>query len=415
MTKRVVSIVAITMLSFEYAGCMDNPVVGHGQYEERDEDEPYARLGIGTYLDEPIVMEASDVVLPYADSLEFPRIYYYYDLSPILDAGDIQYEDFFIRYSDASSCISHLDLYDFGSDVWDRIIVPPYQEICSAVITPRAHFIAARGFDPSDYVSDDLLMQMERPASAFEPRVSAITYHEDYCMVPITVPQDPLMALNIFFGLGYEDGSFWISSETEDRIYKLSMFGEIMEEIRSPSSGPGWLAGDGKELLVRYPAGHFVLMEADGEIIGAFESSIGDGPLSLSGDDIWVADGVNAYDESSRLYCLDLDRSLDSGFAAIVCEIVVADVRSIRGLTCRDDRLLIIASDRLDNYGAVDSLHICSVTGDPIVTYALPVRGAGAMVTDDKSIWVMHIGPRLLPGGEYCRSDDPVISRFRLR
>ena len=234
-------------------------------------------------------------------------------------------------------------------------------------------------------------------------------------MVPIRVPQDPSMGLNHFYGLGYEEGSFWISSRTEDRIYELSLFGEITGEIASPYHAPCWLAGGEKELLVRYPDGRFALLETEGEIIGSFESSIGGGPLALSSHDIWVADGDYPDDESSRLYRLDLDRSLDSGDAVIIGEIVVEGVQRVKGLAYEDDRLWIIESGDFYGYWAADSLHIYELTSAPIVTYALPVHRAGALAVDEESIWIMHRGPRLLSGGEYCRSDDPVISRFRLR
>jgi hypothetical protein len=358
-----------------------------------------------TYIDEPILLKASEPVSP----IQVTQGEFIFDLSndPLVQKGECN--DFEVTYQTSSSCDENVWVYNYIKQSWDQIgFVPEPGTGCLAVLATQGHLLSARGLKAQNYWNEKF--QMKLKGGSGNPKLRALRINPEYSYIP--APQPPYFLA----GLAYDGESLWTTSSFDYKIYNISLSGSILKAFAAPEGHPFGVAFDGQNLwVIAYlpPSPPIRLrmlkLTRKGDLLCQFSVPV-DHPAGLTwgADKLWLAGYDGPYEGANLiLRGIDPDASCKSGTA------VITD--SLRFSGASSDTLrppgggrVGFAWDGQHFLIGTNKLYKLSPTG-VVARYDLSVEWANNIAWDGKTVWVLHSGPKGI------RSSDPVFSPFKLR
>ncbi|TET26648.1 MAG: hypothetical protein E3J76_00095 [Candidatus Aminicenantes bacterium] len=358
-----------------------------------DSSSPYNPQTI--YIDEPIVLEVSAFL---SASVNWQGDFVF-DFNGVILVQTDAYNDFELTYWTSSSCDEDVWVYNFRKRRWDQIGFSPGPGImCFTVITEQGHLFSARGLEAKDYLEEDLEMRVKGSVSG--PKVRALKINPDYFIVPIRLEN-----VRSFNGLVHDGESLWISSNSSDRIYNLSLEGKIIKEFEALAGYPFGLAFDGQDLWLADGSDRIFKMDQEGDVLCQFTVPTDyPGGLTWENDKLWLSEYEHMYG-ISQLFGIDPYASCSAGFAVITDTFDTPEGGST-GLAWDGEYLLVVIKNP---YSEAHKLYKIKTSGEVIQSYDIPVKFPKDIAWDGEAVWLLNYGPKDLI------NHDPVITRFKLR
>jgi len=386
-----VSFVASLLLVAWLAGCEDNPYT-----PPRDNGLPR-----GAFIDDPILLEASDAVDGFL--LDEEIIFNLRDV-PMVKNGTVN--DLEISYSAGSNCDRDTWIYNYDSESWEQIGFRNAPEVgCFGSPHDKNHLLSAAGIRARDVLGRDdrvklrwhsppsqAIPQQESLGDTGNPTARALRINPDHFSVSLVGPEP-----RHCYGLTFDGEALWVSERR--RLLGLSTGGEVVGQHCAPAGWPVGLAFNGRILLLADAHNDLSLVTLDGYHVGGWPLPTEyAGGLTYSPHRVWFGE---KHGSESRIFgMVDTVRVGPGGTAySEVPDTLDAPGGSCHGLACDGDHLLV----------ASDSLYVLAFDGEIVASYGLPVKEAEDIAWDGEAVWVINRGPKELA------SRDQVITRVRLR
>lgn len=375
---------AIVIFCFLLAGCEYNSLPPHNPQT--------------AYIDEPFLLAASDPVSPsYTFGKEF-----IFDFTNVPLVRNGTFNDFELTYWTSDSCDRDVWVSNFRYQDWDQIGYFPGPYVgCLMVITQQMNLFSLKGFHAKEYLNSRRQMKV-RMKDSFSPEVRALKINPDYFALPLLLRDETGFAY--FTGLTHDGESLWLSSNSTDTIYKVSLNGTILKEFVSPAENPQGLAFDGQNLWLVDRNGYIFKMTRNGNVLCQFTVPILY-PVGLTweGNKLWLTEyGCLTCD---RIFLIDPDASCNAGSAIITDTFQTPDGGSPPGIAWNGTHLLVVSQ----SYSETDYLYKITKEGEVVQAYILPVRFPRDIAWDGEAIWVLNLGPK-----DFW-SRNWIITRFKLR
>jgi len=356
----------------------------------------------GTYIDEPILLAASDPVAPSetaADTFTF-------DMTAAGLVRDGTFNDFDITYVTQTANDVDVLVLNHEDGTWHILSSMQSRTVPGSDPVTQRHLFSARGLEAGKYISDGGTMQLRGAIDS--PRVRALKMNTDYVAIPVhTVYPFGFTAMP---GCLTSDGeNLYVVSPSNTlvqprAVYRVSPDGGITLQFDSPAADCYGMTYDGESFWFAGNNKRIFKTSTDGEPLCEFsyidQLFEGAGGLGWGLDQLLVIENKAARDIShARIFGADADGSCDAGFALVTFTFETTGNNGA-GIAWNGSRFLTAFHDSLFTFNTYGSL---------AGTYAFPVEGIGDITWDGESIWVLNTGPR---GVE---SKDPVITRLRMR
>lgn len=361
-------------------------------------DEP----PFGTYIDEPILLAASDPVAPSeaaADTFTF-------DMNAVGLVRDGTFNDFDITYVTQTGNDVDVLVLNHEDGTWRTLSSMQSQTAPWPDPVTQRHLFSARGLEAGEYVSEEGVMQLRGAIDS--PRVRALKMNPDYVAIPV----------HAVYPFGFSGTPGCLTSDGENlyivspnntlvqprAVYRVSPDGALAHQCASPATDCFGVTYDGETFWFAGSNKRIFNTSTDGEplcefsyIDQFFEMA---GGLGWGLDQLLLIENKPARDIShARIFGADAGGSCDAGFALVTFTFETTG-NNASGIAWNGSRFLTAFHDSLFTFNTYGSL---------AETYAFPVEGIDDITWDGESLWVLNTGPR---GVE---SRDPVITRLRLR
>lgn len=340
----------------------------------------------GTYIDEPILVEASDWVLPN-DGAEHE---FTFDIGDLPLVQSQAFNDLEIAYTTSSSCDEDMWVHNPFLDYWHMVgRAPDPSTYCACVISTQRHALSAKGIDVTPVLDDQNHVRFRGDGSS--PEIRVLRLNANYFAVPVTKNGD-----QYYDGLAYADHSFWLSSNWFDMIYRVSLSGSILTAFPSPEPYPFGLAFDGSYVWLADGTDRIFKLSPHGYVLGSFSVPTDfPGGLAWGNSKLWLLEYEGTDPE---IFCIDPDGSCAVGEAVIISTLA-SPCQYCWGLAWNGDNLLV----------GGEILYEVSLGGEILQEHDLPVIGVKDIAWDGEAVWLLNQGPHGCPGR------DQVITRLRLR
>jgi hypothetical protein len=346
---------------------------------------PAISSAVSTYIDEPILLDASETLAPSL-SIGDEFLFEFDDIS-LVENG--MYNDFDLAYWTSTSCDTVLWIFNYETGFWDQVdFSPPPGTVCFLVPTKQSHLFSAVQLEVHYYLNEDLEMQLRGDID--EPAIRALQINSNYLAVPIIV-----QGVHYFDGLAHDGQSLWVSSNTSDKLYEVSLSGIVLAEFTAPSRYPFGLAFDGQNLWLADGTDRIFKLNSGGNVLCHFSVPTDyPGGLTWDGSKLWLTE----YSGFQRIFGIEPNESCDTGMAVLTDELRTPGGRSY-GLAWNGTYLLV----------ASDNLYQMTTSGEIVQVYSLPVAWVTDIAWNEEGVWLLNMGPKSVWGR------DPVITKFRLR
>ena len=333
----------------------------------------------GTFIDQSILVDSSDRVTPISTEADV----FTFDLADFALVQSRRIDDFELTYMTSDSCDEDVWVFNYVTLSWDQIAFDPFG-ICFQSPTRQVHLFSEIGSTATDYLSEQGEVMIRGP---IYPDILA--FRLDPNLVALPLP-------DFSNGLTYDGEFLWISSEFSDRIYRMNLSGQIVNEFDSPSSFPFGLAFDGDSLWLADGTDTIFGFNLSFEILCQFSLPT-EWPrgLTVSGNRLWLSEFTS---RNPRILEIDLVASCASGAAVVTDTISIPDGERSRGLAW-DGSSLLVASGRL---------YFMTPNGFVLEAYDFPVKGAQGLAWDGTALWVINEGPVEL------LTRKPVVTKFQI-
>lgn len=350
-----------------------------------------------SFIDEPIVLDASDVV--YA--LEVSDSTFVVDLSGIASLLGSYYNDFELVYEAGSTCPEDVSALNHNTLLRDRVseFVDASPYACGAALTTHYRLFSIYAPDSvGAYVgpADEIYLS---GIDIWDVGIRAMRIHDEFFAVPV-----PGKTPGIAFG----DGSLWTcsrvarviqsTSQWTYRVCEVSLSGEILSEFEVPDahmfSGVEYRAGyvwgvSSEDVVYKLGPG--------GNVACQFPSPVGNtADIAYAAGSIWIAERFSRNGNNCSLYEVDVLRSCALR-TAVVTDSISTPWDHCQALAWTGSTFLVVV-DR--------TMYEMLRDGRVINSYELPVWNVYAADWDGSGIWILGDGP----GGL-----GQVIARFKLR
>lgn len=361
-------------------------------------------------LGEPIVLAQSNGVAPSSRTFdEATRIVdATFDLGSVELVREGRYNDLTVTYTTPSTCDEELLVFNVSTGLWDRIGFPDGQHFwCGAAISRHGHLFSSRDLLAHDCVGPNLQVRV-KGRWASPDSLYAFEMNPKYRPIPLLIPhtytwgQDAYESIVYGLdGLTYDGESFWLSSNSTDQLYRLSVAGELIEEFDAPSGYPFGMAYDGQNLWLADGTDRIFKLDRSGNALASFSVPTDfPGGLTWGAGKLWLSE----YQGPHRVFGIDADPSCSAGSAVVTTAFEIPGGGS-PGLAWDGEHLIVPMN--FDVYSST-KLYVMTAEGQLVRQYDLPVHSVQDIVWDGSALWMLHAGPRGVSGR------DPVLSRFKL-
>lgn len=387
MSSKHASLIIVLILSFALMGCPannggnGNSGEGQGQLEGEGEGDNTTRLP--SFIDETIVLEASDWVTG-TETAEFETTF---DLSSLNLVANLTFNDIEVSYTSMSTTDAFMYIHNFDTGEWDQVGFPIGAG--GAAVTRMYNTIRDRLGSAQPYIDPDGILML-RGAPAEEVRV--LRLRETYKAARLIGEGN----FNSFDGLTYDGAQLWASSNALDHLFLIDGEGAIASEFASPGNYPFDMAFDGENIWLADGSDRILKLSLDGTLIDAFTVPTDyPGGLAWGDDSLWLAEYEGP---DLRTFRIDPSASSIAGAAVITDEFQTPGGGS-SGLAWSGENLLI----------ASDALYVVNVDGSVVQSYALPVLQPRGLAWDGQAVVMFSQGP---PG---VGNSGQKLNWFRLR
>lgn len=345
------------------------------------------------YIDDPIVIDASDYISPY-NQIDYT---YYFNLQDIDFVRDGLCNEIYYTYLSSTSCDTEVNIFQSIDSIWVQIsFTEAYITGCVHSPSQDYHLLSSRGLSPQEcYVNGFELMLK---GDLGRPEIKALRLNPNLYSIPIFPIDEEFVYYSS--GLTFDGEHLWITLDWNyfQKIYRLSINGEVLDtfSIPDPPSFSTALAFDGKYIWLAGTE-NIIKYTQQGDIASEFLGLGGKNTGLAWGDNkLWLMGRFGGID---RIFSIDPVASCDSNRTIIVDTLTVPS-QFIGGLAW-DGENLLVSSDRLYVIAPSDSV---------IEDFRIYANNYGRDIAwDGDAVWLLHRGTRQY-SAKYV-----VLSRFLLR
>jgi len=346
----------------------------------------------GTYIDEPLVLDASPLLAPTRiddDTFGF-------DLSGVPLAVTDSLNEILVRYV-APTCLDEIAyVLDPNCSAWRQFSYGHSRTSgCSGPPTQFSHLFSPQGLNPAALVGDR--GELEIRGNFSYPEIRALRIHPEYDVTPF--PRNTAY-------MAYASGSFFIHEITPrgDSVFEFDPQKGILGSVPLPRPYPQAVAWDGSSFWVTFSCcvaddqtSWAYRLTPSGEVLCDFPLGVlVAGGMASDGAHLWF---VGQQNHVRSVFACDIDKSCDQGSAEI--EFQAAIPGDWASAIAWDGSNLLVAGDKLYQFTAHGTQLGAS--------YSLQVDDIRDMAWDGQRLCILNSGLEGYGGSER------VVSKFWLR